>query len=330
MEKARILVFLLIFYSILSLIFIAVGESVEMQDIATEDFTIPYSDILQDVKLEQIETFKLGEYGLSDVFTFYDVYASNISAYVDDLEKKVLKPAYRWFPDFGKPLSTKLLERIGESRNIFDTGEEIYIYPHFKCNFINPGIQFREYITVAVFDAYSGKNVYADVVQFGTGHLGILPTNEGKEYIKKLHLGKMGKSNYFYVIDIIYSKVIIENLNPLEVISILWEDPEKVEVERYGGVIFNSAYVGENATQDYPTVLQYHELNPVINNKGVWGGITRILNLWTEGYKTFTDTEKFGFVGQFMGIVIFSPIIFIISYIVYTEIRSWIPFLRGD
>ena len=324
MNKIRVLVMIFIMYSIMNIAFIGIGETVSttMPNIEIPDVDVPYAELLNDSQRSTVGIFKLGEYGLSKNINILDVYIDNEKHDTFGWMKKNLEG---W--DWLNPLNWNLanfqdikkawLSKYGTKENL-SAGDDIYLYPVIQVkptHYLHP----NAWIVAGVFDAYSNDASYTSTYRQ------MIPlSSQNIEMIAGLYLGKMTQYDRYYIIDVIYTDVNLSGISISDILNYLIPEGKAQIAERYGGVIPGEIHV------DAPSTVSFHELQ--LNKhygSGVWGGITRIMDAWKTGMQFMTDTEKYGIAAYIINLLYYTPIIMVVGWILYTEAKSFIPFIRG-
>jgi len=330
MNWARTIMSLFIFYGLLAFIISSVGETISEEpglreaidfqhidlDAYNNDNEVQsYSDLLQSqAQLMGMDTFQFGEYHLSNVIDIDRVYLLNKSIDVSGYWQKRLS-GWDWVNPFNwasaapsNELKNRWESKYG-TQDKFAEGETVYAYPYIK---IRPDKywHFNTWVVGGIFDAHSGVNQWTD-----TYSKKITMTGKGYDCILRLDFGKQGHYTRYYVIDVIYTDIDLTGWSPNEIMDYFAAEGKAQYIERYGGAI-----QGED-TSDIPASIASHTLGKTSDS-----GFQRFMSSLSTGYEAF---KGYGVVSTLLEIVIFAPIGVLISYIVYVEGRSWIPFIRG-
>lgn len=276
-----------------------------------------------------INTYSLGEYGMTDRITFKAVYHSTHS-YGDKftqsggdtwLEKGIvffhLDKLFGIYHD---------LEWEHEHIKNISNGEHIYIYPHLDIDIPGGdtslgGTDLKQYIFVRTFDAYSGGNEWLHDPDTKDVSL----SGDRCQWIPQLNCGVMGRYDLYYVIDVAYfNQDLIGSIPGLNLLTdsdieqLIKEDKARF-MERYGGVIYGDEH------QDTPDALSYHELQYSQS-----GGINTFFDTIKDiqiGWTAFTTTDNAVINRGFEIIMTIFAMIFGLA--IYYEIKSYLPFISG-
>lgn len=222
-----------------------------------------------------------------------------------------------------------------EHHSNLSAGQEVYIYPHVYYN--SPGKYFSgsatetPFITVWGFDATRGK-VFQEVYSIKAAG-GILELKSGYSYsyIYKFYGGQMSTHDLQYVIDVAILKeqgLVDEFITSLKggMSYKQIENQFDVEVElaeRYCGVIY-----GKQGRAEYWHNVPQGQNIPHIDQSDATGAFKWLKDAIT-GFAFLTSDEVPAPIGWLARILVFGPLGILISYIVWTEVRSLIPFISG-
>ena len=335
MNKAKVIVSIFIFYSVIIYFVSSIGAETNSR-IATQMSNLdipthmPYEDILNKSGMLDSDIFKLGEYGWSKNVNFNGVYvcsksSSELGLYdllpltIHDVSfsKDPLQWIYNKIIDHRKIAFNDALQHIRKyAKENFSYGEHLYVYPDISIHYDKHWFHPNFWIVVGIFDANNPPNKWNDIQAYK------LPlTYYDYRTLLQLNFGTMGYYDRYFVIDVIYTDVDLKGLSISDIVNYIIPSGKAQVVERYGGIIY-----GENHIPA-PNSLTYHQLQL---SKQYGTGLHSMLMHFIENFKNGMELiTKDNPLGTLLYIIIFSPMIFLISWIIYTEAKSFIPFIRG-
>ena len=339
MNRPKTIISLAVFFGIIGFLMAQVGASINdpnfeyIGTVATGGQTYYQTNgtnyaHLWDNNMERmgINTFQIGEYGMTDRIYFEGVYHSTKS-YGDQYASSWSDTIVGKISDFfsGKGWNTGDLDWDHGTMQTIHEGDNVYIYPHLNIDL--PGgdnpfeLNLKQYIFARTFDAYSMGNEWLhepDTQDVSGG-------GDSVEWIPQLNCGKMGAYDLYYVIDVAYFDMDVLNsipglnlLTDTDIANLIKEDKARF-MERWGGVIYGDEH------QEGPSMLEYHELQ-YSQSGGINVFFDTIKNI-QMGWTAFTDTGN-----TFIDIV-FETVMgifgLIFSVCIYYEIKSYLPFISG-
>jgi hypothetical protein len=210
-------------------------------------------------------------------------------------------------------------------------GEEVWIYPHIYYN--SPGIYFggevtdTAFLTVWGFDATRGK-AFENVYELETTGM-----ESGYAYSKiyKFYANEMTNHDLQYVIDVAVLKEpgladaaysALKGGMSYQQIENMYDCNINLE-ERYCGVIY-----GEKGRADY-----WHNAPQGTNiphtGYETSGGAFKWLRDAITGFAFLTSDEVPMPIAWLARILVFGPLGVLLGYVIWTEVRSLIPFISG-
>lgn len=326
---SRTIMELLIFYGIIGILLGGVGASIKANDeLAVVSGTLPadygsetmdmesYHDLLKSSMEEagiEIDKLRQGEFGLSDKIDVLHVWHSEkkLDTLTETTEYNMLDPDW-WEKIIGdiKRFFTGERKYGGWSKNHrtnLSAGEDVYIYPHFTID--REGFDpYQRYIVVQAWDV-GGNRWFQDIWEWQPWH------GRTANIVARLYLGKMPKRDLFYCIDFARCDTDVTDYFHYEKLK---EQGRADIVERYGGVIY-----GDESTEPlWGAYMAPHEIS-----RAPSGGLDTFFDIIGNIAIGWAVFQSYGVVSLILNTIIFGPISIIILYVVYTEVKSILPFI---
>ena len=337
MKWSKTIMALMIFYGLIGFGVTSIGASLrdeQFKDMASildpsinwDDYNIDiesYQWLVQDSANKMgIDIFRLGEFNVlpeeDDAISVAGVWSSTEEVWENDDFK--IKPASNWWnwwynwmrnPDYWvKKVQDAHMSNISAS-------EPVYIYPYFYIEleggfFDLPNL--NQFIILKAWDVYDD---YWFTEMISMAHT----WDSDITIVAKLKAtDDMPKHDLYYCIDFVVCDTDLGDYFDIErALSIGKADI----VERYGGVVYGDESVAS---------MVGSQMTPHTISKSPTGGITsifRVLGDFVIGFKSF---QGYNHVSTLFNITIFTPMILLIGYIIYTEIKSLVgllPFSGG-
>lgn len=359
MNWGKVIMELIVFYSVMLLLFVMVGNAIQTvpeigeisgqadaDDYITSEYVENYHKGLENsMKQAGINKFMEGEYGLNDSITVHEVWHATKSLGSD--KRQVDIEDIGGIPGYIKEFSEEILHRLTwgwysrrTDEDIYKKyikndvayiaeGEPVYIYPMFTIDLNRmrtfgeiSGIPYnpisgllplplpnvQQYVVVRAWDVYGTK---LGTFEWEPDAGGIAAV------VAELNSGDMTKYDLYYVIDFIHSDTNIEDYLNVED----WLNRGAVKVfERWGGHIQGDEHI------DPPTTVEPHP----IPGAGKNSAMDQFLTVIGGAYIAFDAFQGYGVLTLAVWGLVFSPLIFLGGYIIYTEAKSFIPLISGD
>jgi len=332
MNWGKTILSIFIIYGLIGLVLAGVGSTLKTEpglgEIAVGINATEYSNqndiqsymdtVVRAGKRAGMDEFRLEkDYGLSDKITVFDIWVSDES--IGSYKGEVSSGGSWWDVAYdtirnmlsGKPFTynTPSYDRWKDkSRSNLSYGENVYIYPHFAVNLDKDFVNIWRYVVVQGWDV-NGNRWFTNMWTYEPWVGGTY------DIVAELNGGKMPKTDLFYCIDYIVSDTDIKDYFQLQ--SYLQIGKAEV-VERSGGMIAGDIHL------PIPTQMRPHTLSKTPNSG--FSGFIDILGNVGIAYNAF---QGYGVISLLINIILFAPIGIISAYMIYTEARSWIPFISG-
>lgn len=306
-------------------------DVIEYQKI--QDF---YDEISSHFEQMEYDLWEDGEKMLSDRITIGPVKVRNIDIAEYPKRREIYEPGtlkswgshwFGWLPPGLNPFNKGMWQQLssewdyGDNASL-DPGEDVWIYPHIYYNPKTLFVEKTRFIVIWGFDA-TGGNVFREVYNE--------PATSGYAYsiIYKFYAGKMTRQDMLYVVDVCTIKEagLVDNIvaairggMSYQQIEDMWGIKLQL-AERYCGRVS-----GIDGPPDYyywiPSGIAPHQSHRV---GGVWDTIKGVI----KGFAIINSEETPVILRTILVSIIFGPMIALLGYITWTEVRSLIPFIRG-